>query len=144
MFNRLRALFSGKQKVTYRDGNPPVYHWDGDDSELNAAIEKARSRVGWVIMRLQEHIGPNTYLSIKFQLFDEKGNSEHVWIRDVVWREGKFFGSLDNEPFELNGWKLGDEVSVEPEEITDWILIEDGRVEGNFTYDILVRRAAGR
>ncbi len=143
MINKFKGLLSGRNRVTLRDGNPPVFHMDENDPELLAAIETARSRVGWVIMRLQEYRGPKTYLSVKFELKDNFSNAEHIWIDDVEWKDNKFVGKLGNEPLKLKGWTYGETVSVDPEIITDWVLIEDGRVEGNFTYEILVKRASG-
>jgi uncharacterized protein YegJ (DUF2314 family) len=50
---------------------------------------------------------------------------EHVWISDVRFDGGRFYGRIDNDVQSVKGWRLGDTVSVPADSISDWLIVDD-------------------
>jgi uncharacterized protein YegJ (DUF2314 family) len=65
--------------------------------------------------------------------FVGKGNVEHIWLSDVTFVGGRFQGKVDNEPVSIPGLKPGQVVSVNPDEISDWVYIKNGKLIGGYT-----------
>jgi uncharacterized protein YegJ (DUF2314 family) len=45
----------------------------------------------------------------------------------------RFQGRVDNQPRKIRGLKLGQLVSVNPNEISDWLYVDNGRLIGGYT-----------
>jgi uncharacterized protein YegJ (DUF2314 family) len=54
-------------------------------------------------------------------------------LSDVKLVGGRFQGKVDNVPEKINGLKLGQVVSVNPDEISDWVYINNGKLVGGYT-----------
>ena len=63
--------------------------------------------------------------------------SEHIWLADVQYTGGRFVGYVDNKPVNIKGLKLGDKESVNPDEISDWLYIDHGKLVGGYTVRVL-------
>ena len=110
-----------------------------DDPEMNAAIVKAIASVDQFIDHLPELEAGGHFYGVKFPL-SERGDTEHVWINYPVFRDGRFTGLLASSPVYLKRWSLGDEISVAPDQISDWFAITDDTLYGGFTLFVLNRR----
>jgi uncharacterized protein YegJ (DUF2314 family) len=49
---------------------------------------------------------------------------QHIWLSDVEFVGNRFQARVDNEPRKIRGVKIGQLVSVNPNEITDWLYID--------------------
>jgi uncharacterized protein YegJ (DUF2314 family) len=65
--------------------------------------------------------------------FVEGDKVEHIWLTEVSFDGHLFHGKVDNEPVDIKGARLGQEVSVAANEISDWMYVEDGRLVGGYT-----------
>ncbi|MFN8443120.1 MAG: DUF2314 domain-containing protein [Caldilineaceae bacterium] len=63
-----------------------------------------------------------------------------MWLIDISYQDGKFTGKIGNEPVYRKDLKLGDEVTVPISSITDWMIIEDGKLIGGYTIRVLRNR----
>lgn len=62
---------------------------------------------------------------------------EFMWV-DEVGFDGRFVeGRLINAPLQLKGLRKGARVSLEFDQLADWMLARDGRPEGGFTVRVL-------
>jgi uncharacterized protein YegJ (DUF2314 family) len=53
--------------------------------------------------------------------------------------DGKaFHGRLNNRPVDVRAIKLGDAVTVAPDEISDWMYVDNGKLVGGYTIRVLV------
>ena len=129
-------------KVVKREGEPEVYGVAEKNTEMNAAIEKARQSVDTFIKALQDPGASQTFFSIKAKFTD--GNEvEHIWLENVTYDGKKFQGKIGNEPLHLRNISLGDEVSVIPKDISDWMFVENGKLVGGFTLRVLRNQMSG-
>ena len=107
-----------------------------DDSAMQGAIERARATVPELLRRLRNPSATQTYASVKLPLWEGE-TVEHVWLSDVTYDGRSFHGRIDNEVESLRGWRLGDTVSVVPDSISDWLVIDDSIATGGFSIRVL-------
>ncbi len=60
-----------------------------------------------------------------------------MWLSDITFKGNRFHGYIDNIPRKIKGVKMGDKVSVNPNEISDWAFVENGRLVGGYTIRVL-------
>ncbi|MFL5381352.1 MAG: DUF2314 domain-containing protein [Longimicrobiaceae bacterium] len=108
-----------------------------EDEQMNAAVARARATVGEFLPRLRHPSRGLSYMGVKVRLADtQKG--EHIWLYDLRLENGRIAGRLVDDAERFPDWKRGDEVRVEPGEISDWMTVENGRACGGFTSRVMV------
>jgi uncharacterized protein YegJ (DUF2314 family) len=96
------------------------------------AVQKARKTLDKFISALRSPKSNQSRFSVK-KPFIEGDKVEQLWVNEVSFDGQLFHGKVDNEPVDLKGVKLGDEVTVSPEEISDWMFVQKGRLVGGYT-----------
>lgn len=109
-----------------------------DDAEMNAAIAGARALLpafwaasggqGWDSAQL------------KAGLVTDDGGVEHIWVAQPRLVGGRVHGVLSNEPVHMRALRLGDPVTFEESQISDWMIVRGGRIYGSFTTRVLIAR----
>ncbi len=113
------------------DGEPNTLVKGGyDEQEMSAAIQRARSEVDTFIAALGA--GNGSEFAVKAPI-EERGEVEHFWLVDVAYSDGKFEGTIGNDPGVVTNVKFGDTRSVARGEISDWMFMRDGKMHGNYT-----------
>jgi uncharacterized protein YegJ (DUF2314 family) len=107
-----------------------------DEEEMEAAIARARSEVDSFITEMSK--GTGTDFSVKVAI-EDKDETEHFWLKDIVYRTGKFEGVIDNDPGMVSNVKRGQKWSVKKSEISDWLFMRDGKMHGNYTLRPLLK-----
>jgi uncharacterized protein YegJ (DUF2314 family) len=107
-----------------------------DEEEMEAAIARARSEVDSFITEMSK--GTGTDFSVKVAI-EDKDETEHFWLKDIVYRKGKFEGVIDNDPGMVSNVKRGQKWSVKKSEISDWLFMRDGKMHGNYTLRPLLK-----
>jgi uncharacterized protein YegJ (DUF2314 family) len=111
----------------------------GDDSAMNAAIAKAHATIGDFVRRLDRPPLSQTDVSLKVRLTDGR-EVEHVWLADVHHNGTRFWGRISNDVEHLTNYHLGDSVSVELPEVSDWLAVDAGRLVGGYSIRLLRER----
>ncbi len=123
--------------VTRSDGETNTYTVSDDDNQMASAVRRARRNVRQFIVALQNP-PPNTRdFQVKKLFVSKDGVAEHIWLADVHFTGNRFVGVVDNRPDKITGLKLGTKASVNPDEITDWSYVENGRLVGGYTIRML-------
>src|SRR5581483_9827416 len=112
--------------VIRRAGEPDCFQITDDNKPMAVAVQKARKTLNKFISVLRSPKSSQTRFAIK-KPFIEGDKVEHIWIANVTFDGRVFHGTVDNEPMELKAAHLGDKVSVAPDEISDWMYVQDGR-----------------
>jgi uncharacterized protein YegJ (DUF2314 family) len=128
---------SAEELVSGEAGNIEMV--TSDDPDMNAAIEQARSTLDEFIESLHSPSPTQVYFSVKAG-FPYDGTLEHIWLDDVSFDGQDFHGVLGNEPIYLDGLHLGDEVTVSTADVSDWMIVDGGRLLGGFTIHVLRSR----
>lgn len=111
--------------------NDPVLGPDSyDEIEMQAAIDRARREVDVFIAELSKNEADS--YSVKAPIKDG-AIVEHFWLKDVTYKNGRFDGTIDNEPADVSNVKLGQRWSLAKNEISDWLYMKGGKMYGNYT-----------
>jgi len=119
-------------------GNPDddVIAVTKNDPRMNAAIKKSRETVQTFITALQSPKTGQSSFEVKMAFTDGIG-TEHMWLWPVTFDGKCFQGTVDNDAFSVTNVKKGQNASVEPSDISDWMFIENGMLKGGYTVRIL-------
>ena len=107
-----------------------------DEQEMEAAIARARSEVDSFIAELSKGNGSDFAVKVPVQ---DKEETEHFWLTDIVYRNGKFEGVIGNDPGMVTNVKSGQKWTVKKSEISDWMFMREGKMYGNYTLRPLLK-----
>ena len=107
-----------------------------DEQEMDAAIARAQSEVDSFIAEMLKSNGTDFAVKAPIQDQDE---TEHFWLTDIVYRNGKFEGVIGNEPGIVTNVKSGQKWTVKKSEISDWMFMREGKMYGNYTIRPLLK-----
>lgn len=129
----LLSKIFGKKKVVDREGEPSMVYIANEDERMNWAIEKANLTL-WYFEESLKHPKPyQVYFSIKVRIMDGD-TGEHIWLTEPHFdEEGNLFGTVGNEPVDVKTVKLDQKIGIERDFISDWMIIEGGRLVGGYT-----------
>lgn len=123
------------------DGNPSGIHTlEGSDAEMNKAIEAARSSLSEFEQAIRSNNAHYELFALKVMFPDEVGGFEHLWITDIFLEDQQYHGFVGNEPQYTLAVEVGQEVTIDPEEISDWMYVESGTLRGGYTLRVLRNR----
>lgn len=117
-----------------REGEPTIYGVKSEDEEMNAAILQANETLDDFKKGLLDPTADSHALKVKFS--NEKG-IEHMWIGDIVYKDGQYSGILNNEPEYITEYKSGDKIEVDASKISDWMYLVNGKLHGGYTLRVL-------
>ncbi|HEY1192625.1 YegJ family protein [Flavobacterium sp.] len=120
-----------------REGEPTIYGVKSEDEEMNAAILQANETLDDFKKGLLDPTADSHALKVKFS--NEKG-IEHMWIGDIVYKDGQYSGILNNEPEYVTEYKSGDKIEVDASKISDWMYLVNGKLHGGYTLRVLRNR----
>ena len=107
-----------------------------DEKLMERAIRKAKATQHEFLEALQNRDPNTTGFAIK-KPFPAGEDKEHIWLNEVSWDGRKFSAKVNNDPVDTKAVKLGDKVQVTPEELSDWMYIENGVLRGGYTIRVL-------
>jgi uncharacterized protein YegJ (DUF2314 family) len=122
----------GAQSAEMVVQEPEYFQVPNDHAAMHHAVIEARKTVGKFIAALK-HPGPGQQdFEVKKPLI-EGGQVEHIWLSDVRFVGNRFVGRIDNQPRKIPRLKVGQQVSVNPNEISDWLYLDNGKLVGGYT-----------
>ena len=113
-----------------------MYQVADNDIEMDRATRRARKTVPEFVTALEHPLPGERDFAVK-KLFVKDGNAEHIWLRDVQFTGNRFVGFVDNRPMHIEGLKIGERVSVNPNEVSDWSYVRNGQLVGGYTVRVL-------
>jgi uncharacterized protein YegJ (DUF2314 family) len=117
---------------------PEIFRIEDKDAQMHRAVLKARRNVGVFIVALNHPAKGQHDFEVK-KPFVKDGEVEHIWLSQVQFSGNRFHGLVDNHPKKIKGLKFGDRVSVNPNEISDWAFVDNGKLVGGYTIRVLAR-----
>jgi uncharacterized protein YegJ (DUF2314 family) len=120
------------QETTKADVGPTYFQVPSDHAAMHQAVTEARRTVGKFIAALKHPRAGEQDFEVK-KPFIQGNQIEHMWLADVQFVGNRFQGRIDNEPRKIHGPKMRQLVSVDPNEISDWMYIDKGRLIGGYT-----------
>jgi uncharacterized protein YegJ (DUF2314 family) len=111
---------------------PEYFQVQNEHAEMHRAVIQARKTVHQFITALQHPTAGQKDFEVKKPFVAGK-QIEHIWLSDVQFVGHRFQGKIDNRPKNIPGLKVGQLVSVNPNEISDWLYIDNGNLVGGYT-----------
>ena len=124
------------QQLERSSTEPPYLEVPKDHAAMHSAVVHARKTVGKFITALQHPAQGQKDFEVK-KPFIQNGHVEHIWLSDVQFVGNRFQGRVDNQSRKIRGVKVGQLVSVNPNEISDWLYIDNGKLVGGYTVRVL-------
>ena len=118
--------------------NTPTSPFSADDQGMQRAIEQARRTLPEFFRHYSDPLPHHEYFLIK-ALFETEQRGEHIWVANVDASVSPLVGIVANET-SFPGLKFMEPVSFRPEQITDWMIIENGYMVGGFTNQVAMSR----
>jgi uncharacterized protein YegJ (DUF2314 family) len=116
-----------------------VINVEDTDQEMNAAIEKARASLPSFWQAFDHHEPGESDFSLKVRITDSHG-TEHFWTSDIERKDGKVFGTINNDPDIVKNVKIGDRVEIPEADISDWMFLREDKMVGNYTIRVLLKQ----
>ncbi|WP_339841145.1 DUF2314 domain-containing protein [uncultured Maribacter sp.] len=120
-----------------RDGEPNVYNIENDNAKINDAIEKAKNSIQEFTIALKSDNPDLDFFAIKQKFITRDGGGEHIWVQDIQLVDSEFIGTIGNEPVYTNAIQLGDTITVDRANISDWMYYEKDKIVGGYTIRVL-------
>jgi len=117
----------------------PVYQ---DDREIARIADDARNTLPVFFRYLNRAgAGKDCYVKYPFLADEDSGvDKEQVWLTNIQFSSGKYFGVLANTPRYLSGMKRGDRVVFDIDAITDWMYVQGGKITGGESIKYLLEK----
>jgi uncharacterized protein YegJ (DUF2314 family) len=113
-------------------GGPEYFQVTKDHAAMHLAVQEARKSVKKFIAALKHPGSGQQDFEVK-KPFVQGDQVEHIWLSDVQFVGNHFQGHIDNQPRKIPGLKMGQLVTVKPNEISDWMYIDNGTLVGGYT-----------
>jgi uncharacterized protein YegJ (DUF2314 family) len=132
----LAAINLPSQSHAFEDKTIAV---ESSDPEMNEAIEKARKSLPAFWAHYSNPGGGEKGFALKVRL-DEGSKHELFWLIALERRGDLIFGKIDNDPDAIHNVKNGQVIQIEPDRISDWMYMRNGKIVGNETLRPLLKR----
>jgi len=110
------------------------------DDELEAASQRARTKLPELRKTVQRGLAPGELVQVKLPFETPNGGKEWMWVEVLRWNGDTIEGVLSNEPFDVPDLHAGQRVKGSMADVFDYIYRrKDGQVEGNETSEIILR-----
>ncbi|MGB7323902.1 MAG: DUF2314 domain-containing protein, partial [Rubripirellula sp.] len=132
------------------DQESPVFMQSNEDPAMQQAYQRARKTFRYFWRELSweyRRIVPGLDIAaVKVAFKDPPGTpksdpnqpeAEQMWVTDIQFDGQKVSGTLINQPNWLQSVKEGDEVSVKPSQVNDWMYATSNMVCGAFTVNVM-------
>ncbi|MCL5246558.1 DUF2314 domain-containing protein [Cellulophaga sp. 20_2_10] len=120
-----------------RDGEPDVMNVASENVAMNRAIEEANRTLSNFKTAIQSN-NKNYYgFTLKQKFTDADDNSEHIWIQSITYNNSKFKGVVANKPLYEIKVQLGDTITVDESNISDWMYFDNKITKGAYTIKVL-------
>lgn len=113
-------------------GSSAYVHVYDSDKAMERAVHQAQRTLGKFMAALTSPKPGQTGFEVKKRCI-EGNECEHIWLADVVFDGRVLRGRVDNNPVDIKRLRLGQKVALRPEEISDWMYVENGRLVGGYT-----------
>ncbi len=130
-----------KNYKTVTSDNDAVTAVPGDDTAMNSIIENARNTVNDFVLHFKNPEKGEHSFTVKYPFATDPGSEstvEHIWLNEIKIKDGRYFGKIANDPFDIKKYKYGDEVQFDIHKITDWMYIKNHKIIGGRSIQFLI------
>ena len=116
----------------------PTIEIEQSDKEIERIADNARSALPIFLRNLlRPPTGANNFY-VKYPLPADDGDTEEVWLCSIRFKDGVYYGRLANASRHTGSKKKN--IAFDPEAITDWMYIQDGKIIGGLSIKYLLEK----
>jgi uncharacterized protein YegJ (DUF2314 family) len=119
-----------------RDG---IAYVEKDDAEMAAAMRRARDTLPEFLKLARAPRPTMRAFAVKVAVV-EGDETEFFWIAPFEQRKSEFTGRINNTPQLVKKLRFGQTINFREDEIVDWLYQDGGKMIGNFTACVLLKR----
>ena len=132
-------LMSREKRSTNFIGKPDVTTAvEENDPEMHEAIETAKRTFPKFLENWKST--ENQGYSLKFAVGTSSGRVEHIWFNPVLIHGDRIEAVCANDPADVPGLKAGDTRELKKSDISDWMIMLNGKCYGGYTARVLAKR----
>jgi len=116
-------------------------HMDQEDEVLLRIAKYARDTSPVFFRHMLRPAKDEKNFRVKYPFRADWGSGfsmEQIWLSDIKFKNGVYYGIVDNHPFYTNVLKKGDSVSFNTEDITDWMYTSNDKIIGAYSIKYLL------
>ncbi|MCL2193218.1 MAG: DUF2314 domain-containing protein [Treponema sp.] len=113
------------------------------DDEILRIAENARNTINIFFRHLNRPGAGESNFSVKYAFqvnADTDISTEQVWLGNIIFSDGRYYGVITSTPVYLTGIRRGDRVSFSADSISDWMFTRNGRIVGGHSIRYLLER----
>jgi uncharacterized protein YegJ (DUF2314 family) len=111
---------------------------DENDPEMQAAIETARKTFPKFLDKWKTT--QNQGYSLKFAIRTANGGFEHIWFNPEHIEGDLVKAECANDAENVPGLKVGDMRELKTSDLSDWMIMLNGKCYGGYTTRVLIKR----
>lgn len=121
----------------------PIQWFKGEDPGMQKAIDLAQKnypKFASAIKKDAQRIVPAAEASLMKYAFPAQKRGvevEHMFLGGLYFNREDIVGELASQPMYTRKVKEGDEIIVDPERVTDWGIVIDGKCHGGYTFKFM-------
>lgn len=109
-----------------------------DQAEMQQAMEQAQATLGEFLERARHPQPGDEAFNVKVKLTDS-GGTEHLWIGDLKLDKEPYTGKITMDAEILRNVKVGQTCTFRLDEVSDWMYMSNGKLQGNRTLRVLMK-----
>ena len=113
------------------------------NGELLRIAENARETMPDFFRHLFRAAREEAKFCVKYPFKTDSGSGfsmEQLWLSDIRFKNGVYYGVLITSPLYIAGMKKGSEVIFSADEITDWMYTRNGKIVGGRSIKYLLEQ----
>jgi uncharacterized protein YegJ (DUF2314 family) len=113
--------------------------FEQNDEEIAGIAENARRALPIFFRNLARPEKGAGNFCVQYPLTVDDNSMEYVWLGGIRLKDGIYYGVLANTTSLLN-MKKGDTITFNPDAITDWMYVQDGKIIGGRSIKYLLEK----
>jgi uncharacterized protein YegJ (DUF2314 family) len=116
-------------------------HIGQENEELARIAQNAQNTLPFFFRHLLRPAKGESGFRVKYPFRADPGSgfaTEQLWLSDIQFENGVYYGVVTNTPFYIASMKKGDTVAFNASEISDWAYIRDGKIAGGLSISYLL------
>ena len=109
------------------------------DTELESAIGQARDSLDTFKEKIGTPHTDRTFVAVKIRFYPPDAVSQDIWVDEVAYENDILRGIMGDDIPTLK-LEAGEKITIDEENIVDWMIVEDGKLIGGYTIRLAVQR----
>ena len=142
LFTILISLHSC-EKSNYIPADRTTLHQDRDDEKILHITKLARDTLPDFFRHMLRPAKDESNFMVKYPFkadADSGFSMEQLWLRNIQFKDGVYYGVVANMPFYIESIKKGDTISFSMEDISDWMYTSGKKIVGGYSIKYLLEQ----